>query len=174
MPRTSVASKQRGEVRVFSGVPAEADEIVRRAGGAEVVVTGWARFDEKVLSRLPDLRLLSIGSTGVDMIDVPAATARSVAICHVPSYATNAVAELTLGLMLAVFRKIPGGRPRVRATGRLDWQAFGGRRAARQDARRRRHRRDRPARGSTRSLSRHEACWAATSRRQRRWSASWE
>ena len=116
-----------GDVRVYSGVPAEADEIVRRAGGAEVVVSGWARFDDKVLARLPDLQLLSIGSTGVDMVDVTAATRQGVAVCNVPSYATNAVAELALGLMFAVLRKIPAADRDVRATARLDWQAFGGR-----------------------------------------------
>ena len=61
------------------------------------------------------------------MIDVPAATGHGVAVCNVPSYATNAVAELALGLMLAVLRKIPAADRDVRATARLDWQAFGGR-----------------------------------------------
>ena len=119
--------EDRGDVRVFSGVPAEVDEIVRRARGAQVVVSAWARFDEEVLSRLPDLRLVSIASTGLDMVDVATASERGVAVCHVPSYATNAVAELALGLMFAVMRKIPAADRDVRATGRMDWQAFQGR-----------------------------------------------
>jgi phosphoglycerate dehydrogenase-like enzyme len=116
-----------GDVHVFSGAPAGAEEIVERARGAHVVVSGWTRFDEQVLSRLPDLQLLSMGSTGLDLVDVPAATERGVAVCHVPSYAANAVAELALGLMLAVLRKIPAADRSVRETRRLDWQTFGGR-----------------------------------------------
>ena len=119
--------EERGDVRVYSGVPTEADEIVERAGDAEIVVSAWARLDALVLKRLPHLRLLSIGSTGIDMVDVPCATARGVAVCHVPSYATNAVAELAVGLMFAVMRRIPAADRDVKATGRLDWQAFGGR-----------------------------------------------
>lgn len=115
-----------GDVRVFSGMATETDEVVRRASGAQVVVSGWASFDEQVLSRLPDLQLLSIGSTGLDTVDVPAATERGVAVCHVPSYATNAVAELAVGLMFAVLRKIPAADRDVKARGHLDWQAFGG------------------------------------------------
>jgi phosphoglycerate dehydrogenase-like enzyme len=116
----------RGDVRVYRESPADPDEVVRRAGDAEVVLSSWARFDDYVLARLPDLQLLSIGSTGLDMVDVATATRRGVAVCHVPSYATNAVAELALGLMFAVLRKIPAADRDVRATGRLDWQAFGG------------------------------------------------
>ena len=117
----------RGDVRLFSDAPTDADEIVARIGDAEVVVCGWAQLSEQILSRLPGLRLISIASTGIDIVDVSAASKQGVAVCHVPSYATNAVAELALALMLAVMRKIPAADRDVRATGRMDWQAFQGR-----------------------------------------------
>jgi phosphoglycerate dehydrogenase-like enzyme len=49
-----------------------------------------------------------------------------VVVCHVPSYASNAVAELALGLMLAVLRKIPAADRDLRRSGRPDWQPFQG------------------------------------------------
>jgi len=118
--------KEYGDVRVFRDEPAGADEIVRRASDADVILCGWTRIDDETLSRLPGLRLVSVGSTGLDEIDVGAASARGVAVSHVPSYATNAVAELALGLMLAVLRRIPAADRHVRATQRMDWQAFQG------------------------------------------------
>ena len=118
--------KQRGEVRVFSGSPHGLDEIVERAGDAEVVISGWTRIDEVALASLPNLRLLSLWATGLDNVDLLAAQERDVVVCHVPSYATNAVAELALGLMLAVMRKIPAADQHLRRTGHPDWQPFQG------------------------------------------------
>ena len=47
-------------------------------------------------------------------------------VCHVPAYATNAVAELALGLMLAVTRRIPAADQYLRRTRSSDWQPFQG------------------------------------------------
>ncbi|MFA4965605.1 MAG: 2-hydroxyacid dehydrogenase [Thermoleophilia bacterium] len=118
---------RRGDVRVYSGIPASVDEIVARAQGAEVILCSWTKVDEEVLDNLPDVRLISVASTGVDHIDVAAARVRGVTVCNVPSYATNAVAELALGLMLAVMRKIPSADRHVRRTRTVDWQPFQGR-----------------------------------------------
>ena len=119
--------EERGHVRVYSDVATDVDEIVERARAADVVVNGWTHLDAAVLSRLPRLRLLSIASTGIDTVDMACATELGVTVCHVPSYATNAVAELAVGLMFAVMRRIPAADRAVKATYRLDWQAFGGR-----------------------------------------------
>jgi phosphoglycerate dehydrogenase-like enzyme len=118
--------EDKGEVRVYSGAPSGDDEIVERARGADVVLSGWTRISDDVLDALPGLRLISLWATGLDNVDLPAAGARRVTICHVPSYAANAVAELTLGLMLAVMRKIPAADRHLRRTGRPDWRPFQG------------------------------------------------
>ena len=98
---------EHGEVRVYEGVPANDDELVARASDAEVALCCWTRVGSTALEMLPRLRMLSLAATGTDTVDVRAATRRGVVVCRVPAYATNAVAELTLGLMLAVARKIP-------------------------------------------------------------------
>ena len=116
----------KGEVQVCSGTPSADDEIVARARDAEVVISGWTKIGGEVLAALPGLRLISLWATGLDNVDLAAARARHVVVCHVPSYATNAVAELALGLMLAVVRKIPAADRRLRRTGRPDWQPFRG------------------------------------------------
>ena len=118
--------EQKGEVYVCSGTPSGDDEIVARARDADVVISGWTKIGGEVLAALPDLRLISLWATGLDNVDLAAASARHVVVCHVPSYATNAVAELTLGLMLAVMRKIPAADQHLRRTGRPDWRPFQG------------------------------------------------
>ena len=118
--------EEKGEVRVFTGSPRGLDEIVARARGAAVVISGWTPIDEEVLASLPGLQLVSLWATGLDNVDLAAASRCNVVVCHVPSYATNAVAELALGLMLAVLRKIPAADRRLKRTGRPDWQPFQG------------------------------------------------
>jgi len=118
--------EQKGEVRLFSGSPRGLDAIVERARGAEVVISGWTRIDREVLAALPGLRLVSLWATGLDNVDLAAAREHHVVVSHVPTYATNAVAELALGLMLAVLRKIPAADQHLRRTGHAEWQPFQG------------------------------------------------
>lgn len=116
----------KGEVRVFHDQPATPDEIVARAAGADVVLDGWSAMDAWVLGRLPGLRLIAVASTGVDVVDVEAASASGVMVCHVPAYATQAVAELAVALMFAVVRRVAEADRDVRRTLHADWQAFKG------------------------------------------------
>lgn len=152
--------EEKGEVHVCSGVPSGDDEIVERARDAEVVISGWTKIGGEVIDSLPSLQLISLWATGLDNVGFAAASERNVMVCHVPSYATNAVAELALGLMLAVMRKMPAADQHLRRTHSSDWRPFQGGRAERQDARRRRHRCDRPALGPAGPLSRHEPPWS--------------
>ena len=115
-----------GEVSVHQGIPRDADEAVARADAADVVLCSWARLDAPVLERLPLLRMVSLAATGVDTVDVEAAARRGVVVCRVPAYATNAVAELAVGLMLAAKRKIAYADRFFREERRRDWDRFVG------------------------------------------------
>lgn len=115
-----------GEVRVFSGVPVRAADILGRAEGAEIVVASWTKIDAAILSGLPRLQLVSIWATGYDNVDVVAATCRRVAVTHVPGYATEAVAEMVFGLILAICRRIPAADRDVRQDRNLNWHRFQG------------------------------------------------
>jgi D-3-phosphoglycerate dehydrogenase len=115
-----------GEVRVHSGVPVREADILARAAGAEVVVASWTKIGDGILASLPRLRLLSIWATGYDNVDVDAATCRGIAVAHVPGYATEAVAEMVFGLMLAATRRIVAADRHVREQRRLDWTLFQG------------------------------------------------
>jgi phosphoglycerate dehydrogenase-like enzyme len=115
-----------GHVRVFSAAPSDDAEVIERIRGADVVISGWTKIGRDVLQAAPDLRLVSLWATGLDNIDLAAAHAGNVAVCNVPSYATDSVAELALGLMLAVLRKIPAADRHLRRTLRSDWRPFQG------------------------------------------------
>jgi phosphoglycerate dehydrogenase-like enzyme len=115
-----------GEVRVHQGVPRDDDEVVERAADAEVVLCSWSRLEAAAIERLPRLRMVSLAATGIDTVDVEAAARRGVVVCRVPEYATNAVAELALGLMLAVKRKVAAADRFFRDRRERDWERFRG------------------------------------------------
>lgn len=63
-------------------------------------------IDTAVLDAAPHLRLIQKIGVGVNTIDLQAARARGIAVCNLPGSNSRAVAEHTLGLMLAVLRRI--------------------------------------------------------------------
>ena len=63
-------------------------------------------IDAAVLDKAPQLKLIQKIGVGVNTIDLERAKAGGIAVCNMPGTNSRAVAELTLGLMLAVLRQI--------------------------------------------------------------------
>jgi D-3-phosphoglycerate dehydrogenase len=93
------------------------EELVQRVAGAQVIfnIRTFTRIDEALLSQLPDLRLITVMGTGVDNIDLDAATRAGVLVCNAPGANARSVAEHTFALMLATARHIARGDRDVRA-----------------------------------------------------------
>lgn len=78
------------------------------AQGSEVVSAFVAsRVTAGVLDKLPALRLIATRATGYDHVDMESAAARGVSVCNVPGYSEDTVAEYTLGLLIALMRRLP-------------------------------------------------------------------
>ncbi|MEE3154626.1 MAG: NAD(P)-dependent oxidoreductase, partial [Pseudomonadota bacterium] len=67
-----------------------------------------------LLDQLPDLQVVAVHGVGVDQVDVEACSARGVLVTNAPGANADAVAELTIGLMLSLARRIPESAGRVR------------------------------------------------------------
>jgi D-3-phosphoglycerate dehydrogenase len=104
------------EARGPNAVDAPA-ELLTAVAGAEVLCVHFAPVGEKLLAAADSLRLVAVARTGLENVDLAAATARGVAV--VPVYGRNAsgVAELQLGLMLAEARNIARADASVRSGG---------------------------------------------------------
>lgn len=79
------------------------------------------KVTQQVLTKLPNLKLIITRSTGVDHIDMRAATNRRIAVANVPGYGTTPVAEHVFALLLSLVRKIIKADASVRAG---LWQSF--------------------------------------------------
>ncbi len=73
---------------------------------AEVLWHCLRPVDARVIDAAPRLRLVQKIGVGVNTIDLERARARNIAVCNMPGTNSRAVAEHTLGLMLAVLRQI--------------------------------------------------------------------
>jgi glyoxylate reductase len=109
--------RERFEVRVHeSEVKPTADEIAATAAGcAGIVPLVRDAIDAALLDRLPRLRAIANYGVGYDNIDVDAATARGILVTNTPDVLTDATADLTFALLLAVARRLGEGEAMVRA-----------------------------------------------------------
>ena len=76
----------------------------------------------RVLEANPNLRIVSNLAVGYNNIDVDAARELGIAVTNTPGVLTEATADLTMALMLAVVRRIVEGDAELRATGRCEWE----------------------------------------------------
>lgn len=77
-------------------------EILDRCRGAEVVITNKVVLDAATIGALPELKLILVSATGVNVVDLEAATARGIPVCNVASYSTPSVAQHVASLLLAL------------------------------------------------------------------------
>src|SRR5439155_4962437 len=105
-----------GAVRLYTSRAADRDELFARLSSAEVVINvrAYTALDEEAFAHAPALRMISILGTGTDNVDLAAAARRGITVTNTPAVGAPSVAELTLGLILAVVRAIPVSDARVR------------------------------------------------------------
>ena len=72
-----------------------------------LVVRSAVQVDDPLLAAAPKLRVIGRAGVGVDNIDADAATRRGIVVMNTPGANAIAVAELTLGMMLALARQLP-------------------------------------------------------------------
>lgn len=93
------------EVAVVGAPDTEA--FAREIADADMLLHVLTRVTADMMAGAPNLKLIQKIGVGVDTIDLDAARARGIAVCNMPGTNTAAVAELTLGLMLACLRRLP-------------------------------------------------------------------
>jgi D-3-phosphoglycerate dehydrogenase len=80
-----------------------------------LVVRSAVLVDDALMAQAPKLRVVGRAGVGVDNIDAAAATRRGIVVMNTPGANAVAVAELTLGLMLALARQLPAANAGMHA-----------------------------------------------------------
>jgi D-3-phosphoglycerate dehydrogenase len=96
-----------GSVTLYADRPPTAEEKVRRARGATVLINSRSavKWPGEVLRQLPELRLFALCGIGADAVDLAAAKELGIAVCNVPGRTAPIVAEHAFALMFAVARR---------------------------------------------------------------------
>ena len=100
--------------------------LLQRIGDYDaLVVRSATKVDAELLAAATRLRVIGRAGTGVDNVDVPAATARGILVCNAPQSNMLSAAEHAVALMLALARRIPEAH-RALVGGRWERSRFAG------------------------------------------------
>lgn len=95
------------------------DELVSFIDDADILVTQLAPLSRQMIEQLPHLRFVAVSRGGPVNIDMAAASDHKITVVNTPGRNASAVAEFTLGAMLAQTRNIRRGHEGLR---HADWQ----------------------------------------------------
>jgi glyoxylate reductase len=99
------------------------DEMITILSEADAALTLLSDpLTRRVLASNPNLRMVANYAVGYNNVDVEAARELGVRITNTPGVLTEATADLTMALILAVTRRIVEGDTEVRTTGRCEWE----------------------------------------------------
>jgi len=99
------------------------EEMITILSEADAAITLLSDpITRKVLAANHDLRMIANYAVGYNNIDVDAARELGITITNTPGVLTEATADLTMGLILAVMRRLVEGDREVRTTGQCVWE----------------------------------------------------
>ncbi|MEF7495884.1 2-hydroxyacid dehydrogenase [Lysinibacillus sphaericus] len=90
-------------------------ELAKRSEGADVIMIANNPYPTEVIDQNANLKLINVAFTGVDHVGIGQARNQDVMVCNAAGYANQAVAELTIGLVLDVYRRISQGNKEIHA-----------------------------------------------------------
>lgn len=92
--------RQFGEVTIYDRTPK--DLVCARMVDAEVVFTNKTVITREMIEASHALRFIGTLSTGYNTVDLDAANERNIPVSNIPNYSTQAVAQLTMALLLEI------------------------------------------------------------------------
>jgi D-3-phosphoglycerate dehydrogenase len=122
-PRERLADLEALGLRVEHRPDVPAKELAGAARDASILIVRSKRVNADVFEQGAALSLVIRAGAGTNTIDVAAASRRGVYVANCPGQNSIAVAELAIGLMLAIDRRIPDNVQALRE-GRWDKKAF--------------------------------------------------
>jgi D-3-phosphoglycerate dehydrogenase len=86
--------------------PANEDEFIAAARTADAIYAKGIPISRKIIDALENCKVITLGSVGVDSVDVKAATARGIPVTNIPDTFIEEVADHAMMLLLAGFRRL--------------------------------------------------------------------
>ncbi|MBU1310328.1 MAG: D-2-hydroxyacid dehydrogenase [Gammaproteobacteria bacterium] len=81
-------------------------DIVSRLQHASVAITNKVELTDAIMRQLPALKLICVAATGVNNVDLNAASELGIKVCNVRGYANTAVPQHVMALLLTLTNKV--------------------------------------------------------------------
>jgi len=93
-----------GDLTVYDRT--EPTQVNERCRNADIVIVNKTPFDAKTLSKLPQLKFVTMAATGYDCIDINAAGSYGIPVSNIPVYGTDTVAQYVFSSILHLAHNI--------------------------------------------------------------------
>ncbi len=82
------------------------EEMKEHIGDADVIVINKVKCNESTLKNSPNLKLICVAATGYDNIDLEYCKSRGIALCNVPGYSTDSVAQVSVAIAMSLATRL--------------------------------------------------------------------
>ena len=83
------------------------EELVEKTKDADMIITSYDDITRKVIESAPKLKLIACTRATPVNVDMEAAKERGIPVLYTPGRNSDSTAEMTIGLMLSIARRIP-------------------------------------------------------------------
>lgn len=90
------------------------EEFLERSKDAEILMIANTKLPDSVIEKSKNLKLINVAFTGFDHVNVDLAKEKGIKVCNASGYSNTSVAELVIGMVLNIYRKISLGDPMTR------------------------------------------------------------
>lgn len=103
------------EVKLTLYEKTEPEDMLSRIKDQQIVITKEIPMGRELIEKLPScVELICEAGTGYNNIDIEAAKERNIAVCNIPSYSSNAVAQLTFTFILSLCSSLSSQQTMIR------------------------------------------------------------
>ncbi|MEM0992391.1 MAG: D-2-hydroxyacid dehydrogenase [Bacteroidota bacterium] len=96
--------KALGTVEIYER--SAADEIIKRAEQADIILSNKVPISKETIAALPKLKYIGVMATGYNNIAIEAARIRNIPVCNASGYSTTSVAQHVFALILALLNRV--------------------------------------------------------------------
>lgn len=87
-----------GDTIIYDRTPY--DKILERAKDADIIITNKTPIKKEIIDNLPKLKFIALLSTGYNIVDYMYLKEKGIPVSNIPSYSTEAVAQLVMAFLL--------------------------------------------------------------------------
>lgn len=101
----------------FDTKTTDSAELLQRSQGCEVVMIANTPYPASVVQGAAELKMLDVAFTGIDHVALDACKEKGIIVCNAANYSNETVAELVIGMTIALLRKVIPANTAVRQGG---------------------------------------------------------